>query len=74
MLVWLEPIYVTGYLVISSTSFPQWLSRPLCNCLVKKVIHGTDAFTHKHTELPAFSYMCSQPRTYMYEINYIDRQ
>ena len=40
-------------------------SRPLCNCLVKKINQGTD----KHTELPAssFSIMCSQTR--MYEID-----
>ena len=47
------------------TSFPQWLSCPLCNFLVKKS-------THKHTELLASSYMCSQAR--VYEINYIDQQ
>ena len=36
------------------------ITRPLCNCLVKKVNHGTDLFSHKHTELPAssFSIIC----------------
>ena len=34
-------------------------SRPLCNCLVKKISQGTDVLTHK---LPtsSFSVMCSQ--------------
>ena len=44
----------------------------LCNCLVEKVNHGTDVFNHKHTELPASSYICSQ--AHMYEIYYTDRQ
>ena len=72
---WLS-IYLSTYISMSRrhllTSFPQWLSDPLCNCLVEKVNHGTDVFTHKHIELPASSYICSQ--AHMYEINYIDRQ
>ena len=64
---------LVGYISMSHhhlpTSFPQLLSHSLLNCLVKKVNHGTDVFTHKHT---ASYYMCSQARTY--EINYIDRQ
>ena len=28
-----------------------------CNCLVKKVNHGTDVFTHEYTELPASSFI-----------------
>ena len=49
-------------------------SRPLCNCLVKKINQGTDVLTHKHTELPSSSFriICSQAS--MYGINYIDRQ
>ena len=69
------PIYVSIYLPIVchlyflsrhrvATSFSQFLSRPLCNCLVKKIKQDADVFTHKHTQLPAssFSIMCSQAR------------
>ena len=83
MLVWLSAhicnwlaSYLFIYISMSHrrllTSFTQWLAHPLCNCLVKKVNHGTDVFTHKDIELPASSYICSQ--AHMYEINYIDRQ
>ena len=34
----------------------------------------TDVFTHKHIELPASSYICSQAHMYEIKINYIDRQ
>ena len=60
-------LYVSIYLVIciSVSSSPSDListviTRPLCNCLVKKINQGTDVFTHKHTELPAssFSIIC----------------
>ena len=37
------------------TSFPERLSRPLCNCLVKMSIMHTHIFTNEHTELPASS-------------------
>ena len=43
------PIYVTGYISVSSYAsdlvFSVW-SCPLCNCLVKKINQGTDVLTH----------------------------
>ena len=84
MLVWLSAYicnWLAGYLSIylyfyvsSSPSdfFSTVIISPPCNCLVEKVNHGTNVFTHKHIELPASSYICSQ--AHMYEINYIDWQ
>ena len=48
---------VALYFYVSSPSdlVSTVITRSLCNCLVKKVNHGTDVFTHKHTELPASS-------------------
>ena len=62
-------IYLSVCLVVGfRPRFHSVWSRPLCNCLVKKINQGTDVLTHKHTELPAssFSIMCSQ--ACMYEI------
>ena len=50
---------VSGKKVVVCTRSPILLSL--------KVNHGTDVFTHKHIELPASSYICSQ--AHMYEIN-----
>ena len=51
------------YFYVSSSPFDlvsTVITRPLCNCLVKKINQGTDVFTHKITELPAssFSIIC----------------
>ena len=70
-------MFVSIFLCLVSGVRPRFhnvWSRPLCNCLVKKINQGTNVLTHQHTELPAssLSIMCSQ--AHMYETNYIDRQ
>ena len=71
-------MYVSGRLAIFlclvvgfRPRFHSVWSRPLCNCLVKKINnHRTDVLTHNC--LPPILALCSQAR--MYEINYIDQQ
>ena len=64
---WLPACLPAIYLSVSSSP-SDFLSTviisPLCNCLVEKVNHGTDVFTHKHIELPVSSYICSQAHIY----------
>ena len=76
-------IYLSIYLYFYVPSSPSDListliARLLCNCLVKKINQGTDAFTHKHTELPVSSFSivpCSVwSQACMYKINHIDQQ
>ena len=57
--------YVFYFYVSSSPSFLVFttvITRSLCNCLEKKVNHGTDVFSNKQAELPASSQhsMCSR--------------
>ena len=52
--------WLSGYISMSRrrvpTSFPQWPSHALCNCLVKKINQGTDVLTHNC--LPPLLVLC----------------
>ena len=50
-------IYIYLYFYVSSLASDlvfTVITRAVCNCLIKKVNHGTDVFTHKHLLLALY--------------------